>query len=73
MSEENVEIVRRAYAALTRVDADTLHDLATPEFVFDFSHRLVDPSYEVVKRRLPISSAKRAKGGTACPHGSLRS
>ena len=43
MSEENVEIVRRAYAALTRGDGDTLYDLASPEFVLDFSHRLVDP------------------------------
>ena len=44
MSEENVELVRRAYAALTRGDADTLRDLAAPEFVVDFSRRLVDPA-----------------------------
>jgi ketosteroid isomerase-like protein len=43
MSQENVEIVRQVYAALTRGDADTLRDLALPEFVFDFSRRLVDP------------------------------
>jgi ketosteroid isomerase-like protein len=43
MSEENVEVVRRAYAALTRGDGDTLYDLASPEFVLDFSRRLVDP------------------------------
>ena len=43
MSEENVELVRRAYAALTRGDRDTLHELAAPEFVVDFSRRLVDP------------------------------
>jgi ketosteroid isomerase-like protein len=43
MSEENVELVRRAYAALTRADTDTLKDLAAPEFVVDFSRRLVDP------------------------------
>jgi ketosteroid isomerase-like protein len=43
MSEENVEMVRRAYAALTQGDVDTLRDLALPEFVFDFSRRLMDP------------------------------
>ena len=43
MSPENVEIVRQAYAALTRGDVDTLRELAVPEFVFDFSRRLVDP------------------------------
>jgi len=44
MSEENIELVRRAYAALTRGDADSLRDLAAPEFVVDFSRRLVDPA-----------------------------
>jgi len=44
MSEENVELVRRAYAALTRGDADSLRDLAGPEFVVNFSRRLVDPA-----------------------------
>ncbi|HEY6638332.1 MAG TPA: nuclear transport factor 2 family protein [Solirubrobacterales bacterium] len=43
MSEENVELVRRAYAALTRADTDTLNDLAAPELVVDFSRRLLDP------------------------------
>ena len=43
MSEENVELARRAYAALTRGDTDTLYDLAAPEYVVDFSRRLVDP------------------------------
>jgi ketosteroid isomerase-like protein len=43
VSEENVEIVRRAYVALTQGDVDTLRDLAVPEFVFDFSRRLMDP------------------------------
>ena len=43
MSQENVGVVRRAYAALTRGDTDTLQDLAAPEFVVDFSRRLVDP------------------------------
>jgi len=35
--------MRRAYAALTRGDTDTLQELAAPEFVVDFSRRLVDP------------------------------
>ena len=43
MSEENVEVVRRAYAALTRGDTDALRDLTSPELVVDFSRRLVDP------------------------------
>ena len=43
MSEENVELVRRVYAALTRGDTVTLQDLPAPEFVVDFSRRLVDP------------------------------
>src|SRR5215208_3666125 len=43
MSEENIKLVRRAYAALTKGDTDTLLDLAAPEFVVDFSRRLVDP------------------------------
>jgi ketosteroid isomerase-like protein len=43
MSEENVELVRRVYAALTRGDGDTLHALAAPELVVDFSRRLVEP------------------------------
>ena len=43
MSEENIEIVRRVYVALTQGDGDTLRDLAVPEFVVDFSRRLVEP------------------------------
>ena len=43
MSEENLETVRRAYAALTRGDTDTLRDLAAPKLVVDFSRRLLDP------------------------------
>ena len=42
MSQENVEIVRRIYASLTRGD-DDLMDLVGPHFVVDFSRRLVDP------------------------------
>jgi ketosteroid isomerase-like protein len=43
MSEENVETVRRAYVALTRGDEETLRDITVPEFVVDFSRRLVEP------------------------------
>jgi ketosteroid isomerase-like protein len=43
MPEKNVEVVQRAYVALTKGDTDTLRDLAAPEFVADFSRRLVDP------------------------------
>ena len=38
-----MEIVRRAYAALTQGDGDTLHHLVAPEFVADNSRRLVEP------------------------------
>ncbi len=44
MSEENVELVRRAYVALSRGDEETLRDLSAPELVVDFSRRLVEPS-----------------------------
>ena len=43
MSRENVEIVQRAYVALSQGDSDAIYDLAPPEFVVDFSRRLVDP------------------------------
>jgi ketosteroid isomerase-like protein len=43
MSQENVEIVERAYEALTRGDAEVLRDLSPPEFTVDFSRRQVDP------------------------------
>jgi ketosteroid isomerase-like protein len=43
MSQGNIELARRVYAALTRGDADTLRGLALPEFVADFSRRLVEP------------------------------
>jgi ketosteroid isomerase-like protein len=42
MSQENVEVVRRLYALITRGD-DRLLDLLGPDFVVDFSRRLVDP------------------------------
>jgi ketosteroid isomerase-like protein len=43
MSQEHVEVVQRAYEALTRGDADVLRDMVPPDFTVDFSRRLVDP------------------------------
>src|SRR5919106_5939088 len=43
MSQENVEVVQRAYEALTRGDAEVLRDLVPPDFTVDFSRRLADP------------------------------
>ena len=43
MSQQNVEIVRRLYALITRGD-DRLLDLLAPDFVVDFSRRLIDPA-----------------------------
>jgi ketosteroid isomerase-like protein len=43
VSEENIELVRRVYVALTHGDADALRDLADPGLVVDFSRRLIDP------------------------------
>ena len=37
MSQENVEIVRQAFAAMNRDDLPAVMKLATPDFVFDFS------------------------------------
>ena len=42
MSQANVELVRRIYALLDQGD-EAVWDLASPEFVFDFSRRLIDP------------------------------
>ena len=42
MSQENVEIVRSFYAMLDCGDAEPW-DLLPPDFVFDFSRRLIDP------------------------------
>src|SRR4051794_32134181 len=47
MSQENVEIVRRLYALLNQ-DDESFWGLVGPEFVFDFSRRLIDP---VIRRR----------------------
>ncbi len=43
MSEENVEMVERAYVALTQGDAEVLREMAQPEFTVDFSRRQMDP------------------------------
>lgn len=43
MSKENLEIVRRAYTALSSGDSDVIAELSSPDFVTDFSRRLVDP------------------------------
>ncbi len=42
MSQENVEIVRHMYALLTRGDP-AVAELVAPDFVLDFSRRLIDP------------------------------
>ena len=42
VSQENVDTVRRIYALLDQGDA-AVWDLAPPEFVTDFSRRLIDP------------------------------
>jgi ketosteroid isomerase-like protein len=42
MSQEKMELVRRIYALLDQGD-EAVFDLASPEFVFDFSRRLIDP------------------------------
>ena len=42
MSQENVEYVRRVYALLDEGD-EAVWELASPEFVLDFSRRLIDP------------------------------
>ena len=43
MSQENVEIVRRLYGLLSQGDDEAVLKLVAPEFVFDFSRRLIDP------------------------------
>ena len=42
VSQANVELVRRVYALLDQGD-EAVWDLASPDFVFDFSRRLIDP------------------------------
>ena len=43
MSRQNVEVVRRIYALLDQGDAAAAWDLVPPDFVFDFSRRLINP------------------------------
>ena len=43
MSQENVENVRRIYAVLDRGDDEAFWKLVAPDFVVDFSRRLIDP------------------------------
>ena len=43
MSQENVEVVRCIYAALDRGDDEAFWKLVAPDFVVDFSRRLLDP------------------------------
>jgi ketosteroid isomerase-like protein len=40
MSEENVEIVRRAYAAFNRTDLKWLAELVSPDWVMDWSQSI---------------------------------
>ena len=42
MSQENVELVRRIYTLLDGGD-EAVWDLLPPDFVLDFSRRLIDP------------------------------
>ena len=43
MSQENVEIGRRLLALLSQDDYEAFFDELPPEFIFDFSRRLIDP------------------------------
>ena len=43
MSQENVEIVKRAFEAQNRGDLDGLLDLMTEDVVIDASRRIIDP------------------------------
>ena len=43
MSQESVENVRRIYAVLDRGDDEAFWKLVAPDFVVDFSRRLIDP------------------------------
>jgi ketosteroid isomerase-like protein len=43
MSQENIEIVRGIYPVLDRGDDEAFWKLVEPDFVVDFSRRLIDP------------------------------
>ena len=66
MSEENVEIVRLAYAAFSEGDLDALAQLTDPDWVFDFSRSIgpdymVGPGGEIVVRH-HVSAKGRGSG-----------
>jgi ketosteroid isomerase-like protein len=44
VSQSNVEIVRRIYAALDQGDDEAFWDLVAPDFVADFSRRQINPT-----------------------------
>jgi ketosteroid isomerase-like protein len=54
MSQENVEVVRSAYAALSAGDLVALADLADPDWVFDFS-RSIGPQRGVYRGHQEIA------------------
>ena len=44
MSEENAEVVRRAYELLNRRDAEALVELCADDFLIDMSERVFNPA-----------------------------
>jgi ketosteroid isomerase-like protein len=58
MSQENVDLVRRIYALLDQ--GDDPHDLVAPEFVLDFSRRLLNPI--VVRGRDEVRAFAEGEG-----------
>ena len=59
MSEENIEVVRRAYEALTDRNLDALGELADPDWVFDFS-RSIGPQKGVYRGHTEIAELMAA-------------
>jgi ketosteroid isomerase-like protein len=54
MSQENIEVVRLAYAAMSERDLDALAELTDSEWVFDFS-RAIGPQKGVYRGREQIA------------------
>jgi ketosteroid isomerase-like protein len=54
MSEENVEVVRSAYAAINERNFDALAALTAPDWVFDFS-RSIGPQRGIYRGRSEIA------------------
>src|SRR5215216_3035665 len=54
MSQDNIEVVRSAYAAISERDFDTLAALTDPDWVFDFS-RSIGPQRGVYRGRGEIA------------------